>query len=247
MKLFTQQEIQSSEASSLDSSREKQRILSSVISLREKELRALNAEIEVKRKDKLEEIAALEQRILELTRSELATIKVLEDRRNTALRPITEELQHLDAVRLEIEAAKAELSNKELDLNKLKQSISSSDALLNQKKTEFEGYKAVSFEEIERHKKSADNSREMALITAKLLQEEQVRAEKKRKLIEEKEESLKRAEERIKKAMSEADEKIAEQVKLQKQTDDKRKLLANAIKELKKKGLWHKLEEMGIK
>jgi len=240
MHIFTKQEIHADEQKASDSLREKNVSYIKAINANISTINETKLALQETKKEKLEEISSLETRIRQLVSSETATILALEERRNSALEPITKEIQIL--------AEEKELAHtRELSIIERERNIQTSRELINEKENkirvterEFENLYAKSLEELEQQKKSAESAVTLANITEKALAKNREHTTSLINELNERERSMLRAENNARAAVAAAETRIVQERKEQSATDEKRKMLAVAIKELKKRGLWNK-------
>ena len=240
MKLFTRQEIRADEQKALSSIREKQSLAEKGLNERVQKMNNIDVEYSKKTSEKQRELAEAKMDFAKFIASKTKSIESLEQRREQALLPIKEELETLEKRRLEVKKREEAALEERQARTKYREQLSIISGQLEKALKEIEATRQTVDSELSQKRREADAAVEMAAITTKALDKDRERTELLLGKFTVKEKELKRAEEMAKKAILQADVRIEQELILQKQTDDKRRMLAVAISELKKKGLWHK-------
>lgn len=243
MKLFTQKEIKAEQQISLEDLSRKESMVSTALKAQEAKFQNTEQEYQKKKEQRERELGEIEMKIAIALTSERKEIEVLEERKREALEPITRETQFLVQLSLKNEKILKDIADerglRELEL----QQISKKEAELNEKQKDFENSQSSILNLIARRQQDLDASISMSDALLPVFEEAKREAEKALKRVDEATESAKKAEFLAKAAMFAADQRILKEKDEQEKTDEKRKMLGVAIRELKQRGLWHKLEQ----
>lgn len=247
MKLLTPKDIQKAQNNALADTLRREHDAAKALKAIEAKIQKTNKELGEAMMLKTTELNSIDLRIKTKVREEMNVIDVLEKRRNAALEPITVEMNALEEQREHIRKAAEDIAVRQNEVSEAIARLREIDRSNRDITYSFERYR----EEAEtRHAKEAGRlsalSSEIAARLEQVKREEE-RIEAKVKHLEEIEKNTNRAEEKVKAAMLTLDNTMYQMTKEKKSIDEKRRLLAAGIKELKRKGLWHKQHETKTK
>lgn len=247
MKLFTRSELKTEFVSNLAEIQKKE--LAAAEGLKSKLIAFNNQEAELSQKIVAlqNELKAEQKRFDAFMGSREVEVEILENRRLASLLPITKELEQLESKKIENDAYALLLSHKEEALLKKEQTLGQKDNELLVKQVAFNKETKETLEKIE-----AENKMSNSLISfAKSLEEraskrEENLAEAERKIAD-REDKLNKTELTIRALMVSVDKRIELEKTEQAKTDEKRNMLAGAIAEFKKRGLWNNKSNTPLK
>ena len=244
MKLFTSKELKVRENSSLAILKEQEMRVARALADKIK----LNNEFEVTHAkvmdEKQKELAAIEFKIKNSHVTEQRNVEALEERKRQALLPIVDELKKLEASKEFIEREKNTVFDELRKSDEARQKIRQEQYELNRLMAEFTRIQEETKVFIERQRKDAGNLIDSSRVSQSALEQERIRHAASLKELEGKVIQNQRAEMLARAAITTADQRIAQEKREQEKTDEKRKMLAVAIKMLKEKGLWSKAQKL---
>jgi hypothetical protein len=244
MKLFSRKEIQDEKQKSLDSLRAKEASVVKSLTLKTKELNDTLPLIESKLKEKQEELAQMEFAHKTFFFQKEKEVKELEDRRLAALIPLEKERREIEDMKLETTRWLLQLGEKQLAVAAQMESLRRelSDMALERKN--LEKVRSETLASIASEKEKASETIQASKNAVMALQAEREASQKAYETASERLKVAELAEMNVRAGMAAADERLLKEKFEQRKTDDKRKMLAIVVSELKKKGLWHgKLEK----
>lgn len=247
MKLFTRKEVKEGMQSNLDTLLSKEAEAAKQLAEKIKRINNVDTEYSVKVKyweDALKK-ARFEHDVF--LKGQLQTLDILEARRKAALEPIDKEKQELSAMKEQIAQDDLHLKEESSNLLKRRHELGELEAKVNVAISEVDNMRRDVLTLIEQRQKEAQAAEKYAKEALMALVGEQERAKVALTELTVKEQSMAKAEMSVKAAMVAVDKRLEKEKREQKLADDKRRSLALAIAELKKRGLWHKAQEMKTK
>lgn len=238
MKLFTPKELKSTEQLELDVLLSKEAAAAKLLEAKTQRLNELDVEYTRKIQERQRELDGIELHIRTATLGVQRNVEMLEERRRQALAPIDTEMQELQALRQSVDEAKSEVRDERHQLERLLTSLREREAEFTRVSLLTAKSQAETLDFLGRQQRDAESAMTTAKATLATLQEAKKCHAESLQALTMKEASAKKAEVIAKAAMVAADARIARELKEQKTTDEKRKMLALAIKVLKGKGLW---------
>ncbi len=182
------------------------------------------------------ELENFQEQLRDLTRD----TEECEERRRVALLPLVSQAAELQRMKEEHDNNFITLLQREKELISHQEAVKNAEASLTVEQREFAMYRLEQSEALEQEKKSAKEELERSRKASREAKEDVQKLVKAHQVFTEREQSAKRAEDIARAAMESADRRIELERIEQRKTDDKRKMLALTISELKKRGLWHK-------
>ncbi len=244
MKLFTQKETKVAAQSVLDELLRKENVASVALKAKEAQLNQVESEYPVRIEAKRRELQEIEQRIRLANEKEVTGILILEERRKEAIKPINDELKILQNVQKDIDNERVQIATDRIQLQQMRKLLNARADELEISKRSLEKTQSDMLSMLEQRRKEAETAVETASVAMDILKKEEKRISLLRAENTGKHESLTEAEHIAKAAMAKADIQIARAEHEQEKTDEKRRMLAAAIKELKKRGLWYKTQSV---
>ncbi len=247
MKLFTPKDTKSREQSQLSVIQEQERCAARAVADKLRINNELSVEHTRLMEERRKELATIEFSIRHATDNVQKDIAALEERRRQALMPITEEHGRLECKKRELEEVRQRIDADNKRAQEQLLGVRGRETELVKNILEFVRTKDEALAFIERENKDARERTDTSnvAVTA-LVKERELHAQSVKELVA-KEENAKRAEMVARAAMTAADNRIEKERKEQERTDEKRRMLALAIKELKQRGLWHKARAITTK
>lgn len=237
MKLFTSKQVKVAEHLVLDELLRKENAAANALKAKEAQLNEVERTYPDKIAAKQRELVEIEQRIRFANEKGVNEVSALEERRRQALLPITNEMRRLEDVKAFIEREKSTVLDDLHRLDQQRQLLRSQQNKLELDTAAFIKTQSEVADRIERERREAIVDIETAKFATKQYRELILSHAESRKSLEEVMERAKRAEVLAKAAMAAADQRIAQEIKEQKKTDDKRKMLKLALDVAKKKGV----------
>jgi len=239
MKLFTMKEIKIEQQTHLDEILRKESVVSSALKAHEAKMNALTGEYQKKRAEKEAELRDIEFRIKTTLYAEQQSVESLEERKREALKPIDKEREEVQAlIRKNDETVQKIIAEREA-LESEARTISNKDYELEKKRRAFEESQSAILNLVARQQQDADAAVAMMEAMTPVFEGQRKRSEDAVQKAQFIKESAEKAEMIARAAMIAADERIAKEKEEQKKTDEKRSMLALAIKEIKRRGLWY--------
>lgn len=247
MKLFKRSEIQDKQRLMLEETQKKELAAATALSQKLKTLNDIRDEYQRGTEAARQELAVAQLTFKTFLASREKVVAELEKRREDALRPLTEEIKKIEHER------EAVLKERDL-LGQLKADVATSRRLQREEETKSEEARQKFLKvqnellkDIERKHKDAQEAIKNANALERLNAKNIEKFNKLAAEVEDKALIVEKAETKAKGLVTLYKALLDEQKKEQKKIDEKRKMLAIAINEFKKRGLWDKRLETKIK
>lgn len=247
MRLFSAKELKEEREKNLETLRLKELSLAKSIQTKTQEFNQANETLDAKIKDKQAELDRLKEEHLRFTASERSEISSLEDRRKAALAPIEKERREVEDMKLEATRCLLQLGEKQLSVASQMELLRREMSDMAEERLTLDKVRSETLATIASDKAKAEQAIKSSEAVIKALQEEREASNKAYEAVSERLRVAELAEANVRAAMLVADERLKKEKLEQKKTDDKRKALATAIVELKRRGLWNQKLENRIK
>lgn len=238
MKLFSRNELTKDLNSNLEIIHEKEVAAAKRVRDQLAELNKAEAGYNARIMEKKQELGEAELKLRILLANQQKEITLLEERRNQALAPIIEEQAQLEKTRDEVNALLLSIDEKNAELKKSEATIRAKERDVLKEQQILEATKVAVTEENERQQAALKVSMDEAREIIKQLDLSRVSNTAALQLLDERQNSLERAEHTVRASMLLADQKIATEREEQRKTEKKKKELAKIVSDLKHKGVW---------
>lgn len=238
MKLFTPKQTKEAERSVLDELLRKEVAASDALKAKEAKLNEFDRVYPTILAQKQNELTEIETKLRLAREKQISEIVVLEERRKAALKPITEEQAVLQKTKDGIQEMLLRLDDERAQLQKERDEIRQRFSDVEVSERNLAKTQSDMLFMLEQRRKEADESVEVAKEVAQKLHDEQERNNELLAALAEQERNSKSAEVIARGAMAHADKQIARIQEERRKVTEERKLLAAAIKEAKKHGVW---------
>lgn len=243
MKLLTPKQVQNASNEALAHAIRKEHEATKALKALEAKIQNTKQSLVEAEEQKRAELSAIDLRIKTRLLEEGNIIASLEERRKAAVQPIIDEIAELEARREEVQRMHDDVVARQSEVHDAMQKLRALDREIQVKQKALERFRDELDKSSEGETIRITALREEIYTRLKHIEAEDIRIDSKVQYLREREEDARRAEEKVKAAMLVADDKLYRIKKGEESIESNRRMLALAVKQFKKRGLWDKVQD----